>query len=942
MLKKTLSAALSIALALGMVAAGASSASAAVSRTKGQLNEDFGSSYQRGVAYNNTGLNSTADCGGVASWEASASTGNTVYLAGLERPDDCDSMDNLVVVQKWVSGVLDTSFGTSGTARFDLASSTVNWWRVNGLTIANNGDLVILGGAYEGGRYNGVGYATALRITGSGSPSINVGWGNSLGNELDDSNDLYISAFENPEWVNGDVSNDDWPEAWFIKAVQYNDSDFGDLWAITGGTYNDGFEDDRGFVVTLDSTGNLRTGQSYGNSNFDGFTYIDSAMTDSAQGKNCGNNWSNADGVEYDSVSHSVFVLMDCDGQGGYVMKLQAWSLEQTAWGSITDGILDLNALSWDEFNSDGDGTAELMDSYTSGASFMLAFGGENWDADVWSGVVAGSNGAVVSDDVSYGTPADGRLNLGAIIADGSGNVVLGGNGNRGTGYEDGWTAHFGTNGLIDTTWGGSTDGIAMFGNCGDEWIHTLSITSDGYIYAAGQGHTFSSVTGISDSTTMLAKLFGFSGGSQTIATGTPPTFTDDTWESELVVGTAYSDGVSATGTATLNYVSTGYLPDGISLNPTTGALTGIPTTVQQELAAICVTNSFGADTTALAAFNVAEGDTPTPPSFNNTDHYETTFIGDDIDFSITANEGDGGTITYSFTGDLPAGVTYDAEENVFRGIPTQTGTFTGVLRASNSVSPDDTITVEFTVDSGDNDLGPGRPSWFTDSEIPELEAGVAIDYQIMVYGNARPTCELTEGDLPVGLVLDEDTCAMSGTPLFPGDYSFVITATNDTGSHDFEYSGTTAGDGDHLLALSLDLEIGDTVANADVSLGGQGLQPESDWRAEFHSTPVEIANGVASIDGNFYFLAQLPANIEPGQHEVILFGVDPNGMDIQTSTFITVGASGVLTYIGSVPEGAALPNTGTNGASIALLWTLASASLAIGAFMVVLRRRRA
>jgi hypothetical protein len=56
------------------------------------------------------------------------------------------------------------------------------------------------------------------------------------------------------------------------------------------------------------------------------------------------------------------------------------------------------------------------------------------------------------------------------------------------------------------------------------------------------------------------------------------PAWVDNTLSGDLRVGIAYSDGVSASGTSPTYSVSAGSLPPGITLNTSTGAVTGTPT----------------------------------------------------------------------------------------------------------------------------------------------------------------------------------------------------------------------------------------------------------------------------------------------------------------------------------------------------------------------------
>jgi large repetitive protein len=76
-------------------------------------------------------------------------------------------------------------------------------------------------------------------------------------------------------------------------------------------------------------------------------------------------------------------------------------------------------------------------------------------------------------------------------------------------------------------------------------------------------------------------------------AVNNPPSWSDNVLGA-FVVGAAYSDGVSATFSPTYS-VSAGSLPAGISLNTSTGAITGTPTGATYSYSfTITATNSYG------------------------------------------------------------------------------------------------------------------------------------------------------------------------------------------------------------------------------------------------------------------------------------------------------------------------------------------------------------
>ncbi len=86
---------------------------------------------------------------------------------------------------------------------------------------------------------------------------------------------------------------------------------------------------------------------------------------------------------------------------------------------------------------------------------------------------------------------------------------------------------------------------------------------------------------------------------------GVAPTFTDTTI-ADLTVGTELTDDVTATGDPIIVYSST-TLPPGLTLDPSSGELTGTPTTAGDYVVTFTATNDFGSDTyvwepTVLAA----------------------------------------------------------------------------------------------------------------------------------------------------------------------------------------------------------------------------------------------------------------------------------------------------------------------------------------------------
>lgn len=81
----------------------------------------------------------------------------------------------------------------------------------------------------------------------------------------------------------------------------------------------------------------------------------------------------------------------------------------------------------------------------------------------------------------------------------------------------------------------------------------------------------------------------------------------DNLLTSSLVTqGESYSDGVSATGSSNITYsVASGSLPPGITLNTTTGALTGTPTTPNTYTFTISATNGDSSSTVTTGSLSI-------------------------------------------------------------------------------------------------------------------------------------------------------------------------------------------------------------------------------------------------------------------------------------------------------------------------------------------------
>lgn len=112
--------------------------------------------------------------------------------------------------------------------------------------------------------------------------------------------------------------------------------------------------------------------------------------------------------------------------------------------------------------------------------------------------------------------------------------------------------------------------------------------------------------------------------------------------------------------------------------------------------------------------------------------------------------------------------------------VTAQTGaTITGRLLARTGAVTLDTNTIIASTGCGSGSVSVSPE--FTSQTPPAGTEGDEYTYTVAASGTPAPTFTVTSGGLPPGLVLDEETGVISGTPTAPGTYEFEITASNGT-----------------------------------------------------------------------------------------------------------------------------------------------------------------
>ncbi|MFK3648920.1 putative Ig domain-containing protein [Lysobacter enzymogenes] len=255
-----------------------------------------------------------------------------------------------------------------------------------------------------------------------------------------------------------------------------------------------------------------------------------------------------------------------------------------------------------------------------------------------------------------------------------------------------------------------------------------------------------------------------------------PPTITvNPATLGGATVGVAYSDTFSGVGgTAPYTFaISAGALPAGLTLNTTTGALTGTPTAAGTFNFTVRATDANNFPGTRAYTLVVAPPVIVVAPATLPNGAVAVAY-----NQTISAS---GGIAPYSYAvtaGALPAGLSLNTTTGALTGTPTAGGTF------------------NFTVTATGSSTGTGAPHTgsrayalliapptvvMPATSLANATQGVAYSATLNPAsgGTAPYTYAVTAGALPPGITLNAATGVLSGTPSASGTFNFAVTATD-------------------------------------------------------------------------------------------------------------------------------------------------------------------
>ncbi|MFG1867237.1 DUF7927 domain-containing protein [Micromonospora arborensis] len=235
-------------------------------------------------------------------------------------------------------------------------------------------------------------------------------------------------------------------------------------------------------------------------------------------------------------------------------------------------------------------------------------------------------------------------------------------------------------------------------------------------------------------------------------------------------VSVPYSNQLTVNGgTAPFAWsISAGSLPPGVTINASTGLLSGTPTAAGTFDFTVRVLDASSQAATQALSIVIAPLPTltfPPPPQGQVGIAYST---------QLTVNGGTGPFVWSVSAGSLPPGVTLNASTGLLSGTPTLGGNFSFTVRVVDSFGQAATRTVA---------LGITASPTLTFPPPPPGQVGVPYSTQLTVNGGTAPfVWSVSAGTLPPGLTLNPSTGLLSGTPTTEGSSSFTVRVVDAAG----------------------------------------------------------------------------------------------------------------------------------------------------------------
>jgi len=341
-------------------------------------------------------------------------------------------------------------------------------------------------------------------------------------------------------------------------------------------------------------------------------------------------------------------------------------------------------------------------------------------------------------------------------------------------------------------------------------------------------------------------------------------------------VGTHYSATMAVKGAKapyTFSILS-GSLPSGLTLNPTTGVISGTPSKAGTYTFTAKVVDTNGSSDTDICTI-VVVGAPPVNLDCSACGSGATNGkVGSAYSATLSVS---GGKSPFTFSissGSLPPGLTLNTATGLISGTPTTPGTYAFTAKVTDSNGSSDTATCSIAVVGSPINLDCGACG------SGKATLGSAYSSTLQVTGGTKPfTFSIISGSLPPGLKLNASTGVISGMPTAAGTYTFTSKVVDSKGNSDTQTCTIV------VVGSPINLDCGSCGTTSNASAGSS------------YSTTLKVNGGV------------------PGYTFSIISGALPQGLSLNTSTGVILGTpttAGTFTFTSKVVDSKGSSDTQT------------------------------
>ncbi len=255
--------------------------------------------------------------------------------------------------------------------------------------------------------------------------------------------------------------------------------------------------------------------------------------------------------------------------------------------------------------------------------------------------------------------------------------------------------------------------------------------------------------------------------------------------------GTAYSAALSVTGgSAPYTWaIASGRLPDGLTLAPNTGVISGTPTSSGNDSFSVSVSDSSSAAQSATMAVTLSIVAAHSAPGTTLTVNSLSVPSGTQSSSYSTSLQAAGGTAPYTWSissGSLPAGLSL-APNGVVSGTPTASGNFSFGATVKDAGSPAQTASATVMLSI----VAAGTPLAISSTSLPTGTQSQSYGTVLNATGGTAPyTWSIISGEFPVGISLANNTGLISGIPVV--SYTTSLTFRVSDSSNPTQFASVT------------------------------------------------------------------------------------------------------------------------------------------------------